>query len=62
MVIRMGEILKTAAAMDPKEALAEMAKALQVIFAALDEEARTRFLLDLVGDSQDDKVSSLVHL
>jgi len=50
------------ARMDPEEALAEMAKALRRLFLVLDEEARTRFLLDLVGESQGDKVSSLVHL
>ena len=48
--------------MDPEEALAEMAKALRGLFLVLDEETRTRFLLDLVGESQGDKVSSLVHL
>jgi len=26
------------------------------------EDSRSRFLLDLVGESQQDKVSSLVHL
>jgi len=58
----MEEIMKMVARMDPEEALAEMAKALKRLFLVLDEEARTRFLLDLVGESQGDKVSSLVHL
>jgi len=58
----MEEIMKMVARMDPEEALAEMAKALRRLFLVLDEEARTRFLLDLVGESQGDKVSSLVHL
>ena len=58
----MDEIMKMVERMDPEEALAEMAKALKRLFLVLDEEARTRFLLDLVGESQGDKVSSLVHL
>jgi len=58
----MEEIMKMVARMDPEEALAEMGKALRRLFLVLDEEARTRFLLDLVGESQGDKVSSLVHL
>jgi hypothetical protein len=58
----MGQILKMIDQMDPEQALAEMAKALKALFLVLDEEARSRFLLDLVGDSKGDKVSSLVHL
>ncbi len=58
----MEQILKMITRMDPEEALAEMAKALRGLFLVLDEEARTRFLLDLVGESKGDKVSSLVHL
>jgi hypothetical protein len=37
-------------------------KALKSIFPVLSEEARGKFLLELVGESQEDKVSSLVHL
>jgi hypothetical protein len=56
------EMLKLVTRMDPVEALAEMAKALKVLFPVLDEEARARFLMELTGESQGDKVSSLVHL
>jgi len=48
--------------MDPDKALAEIGKALKSIFSAVSEDSRGRFLLDLVGESQQDKVSSLVHL
>jgi hypothetical protein len=48
--------------MDPEKALAEIGKALKSIFSAVSEDSRSRFLLDLVGESQQDKVSSLVHL
>jgi len=48
--------------MDPDKALTEIEKALKSIFSAVSEDSRGRFLLDLVGESQQDKVSSLVHL
>lgn len=48
--------------MDPEKALNEIGRALKSIFSALSEDSRSRFLLDLVGESQPDKVSSLVHL
>jgi hypothetical protein len=58
----MEEILRTIARMDPEAAMAEIAGALQVLFSTLGEDARTQFLLNLVGESEGDKVSSLVHL
>jgi hypothetical protein len=58
----MEEMQEIIGRMDPEEALAEIAKASKGLFSALGEEARTRFLLNLIGDSQGDKVSSLVHL
>jgi hypothetical protein len=58
----MEEVLKLVASMDPEKALAEMAKALKSLFPVLDEKARARFILELTGDSEGDKVSSLVHL
>jgi hypothetical protein len=48
--------------MEPEQAMAAMGKALKSIFPVLSEEARGRFLMELVGESQEDKVSSLVHL
>lgn len=48
--------------MDPEKALGEITKALKVLFATLGEEARSQFLWNLLGESRDDKVSSLVHL
>lgn len=48
--------------MDPEEALSEVGKALKSLFSVVSEDSRSRFLLDLVGGSQNDKVSSLVHL
>jgi hypothetical protein len=48
--------------MDPERALTEIGKALKSIFSAVSEDSRGRFLLGLVGESHQDKVSSLVHL
>lgn len=58
----MEEILRITARMDPEQAMAEISKALKVLFSTLGEDARTQFLLNLVGESEGDKVSSLVHL
>jgi hypothetical protein len=58
----MSEILKIIRHMDPEAALDEVGRALKTVFPVASEESRSRFLLDLVGESQQDKVSSLVHL
>jgi hypothetical protein len=58
----MEEMLKLVERMDPQEALNEVSKVLKVIFTALGEEARSQFVLDFLGESGGDKVSSLVHL
>ncbi len=58
----MEDILNIANRMEPEEALIEVSKLLKVLFANLGEEARSQFLWDLMGESQGDKVSSLVHL
>lgn len=60
--IRMEDMLKMVGCMDPEKALGEITKALKVLFATLGEEARSQFLWNLLGESRDDKVSSLVHL
>jgi hypothetical protein len=58
----MEEILKIVGGMDPEQALDEIAGALKVLFSGLEDEARSQFLWNLMGDSRGDKVSSLVHL
>ncbi|MDR3631141.1 MAG: hypothetical protein P4L42_12490 [Desulfocapsaceae bacterium] len=58
----MKEILKIVDGMDPEDALDEIAKVLKVLFSTLEEEARSQFLWNLMGESRGDKVSSLVHL
>lgn len=58
----MEDMLKIASRMDPEEALGEISRVLEVLFATLGEDARSQFLWDLMGESRGDKVSSLVHL
>lgn len=47
--------------MDPQEAVAEMAIALKRLLPILDDDARTAFVMNLMEDSPEDKVSSMVH-
>jgi len=49
-------------AMDPEAALAALARAAKKLLSHLDEEARLRFLVNLLGEAADDKVGSMVHL
>jgi hypothetical protein len=58
----MDEISKILGGMEPRAALTAMAAALKRLFADLDDEARAGFLMDLLGEAEGDKVSSLVHL
>ena len=48
--------------MAPQEAASALTLVIKNLFPLLDEDARTMFVMNLVGDSGDDKVSSLVHL
>ncbi len=57
-----GDVEKVIDRMEPGEAVAEMGEALKRLLPILDEEDRTRFVMNLVGDSGGDKLSSMVHL
>lgn len=48
--------------MPPERALKEIATAARSLFSLLDEKARLDFVINLVGDTGEGKVSSLVHL
>ncbi len=48
--------------MDPEEAASAIARVLKELFPLLDDEARMKFVMNLVGESGEDKVASLVHL
>lgn len=58
----MSEILRIIQRMEPEKALDEVGRALKTVFPVVSVASRGRFLLDLVGESQEDKVASLVHL
>ncbi len=58
----MNEIQRALKDMDPEEALTALATAVKSLLPNLSEEARLRFLLDLVEERQGDKLSSTVHL
>lgn len=58
----MGEIQKIVEGMDPKEAAGELAEALKKLFLILDEQERTDVVMNLVGESEGDKLSGMVHL
>ena len=58
----MEDLSKFVSRMEPEHALAQIAGALKVLFSTSGEEARSQFLWELLGESKDDKVSSLVHL
>ena len=48
--------------MAPEEALSEITKALGRLLQGLDNVARERFLMTLIGQSEGDKISGMVHL
>jgi thioredoxin-like negative regulator of GroEL len=58
----MDELFKIVARMNPEEALTEITRVLERLLADLDDETRERFLMNLIGQSEGDKLSSLVHL
>jgi len=58
----MESLVDTIQRMDPEKALDEIGRAMKSLFSVVSEDSRGRFLLNLVGDSQNDKLSSLVHL
>lgn len=57
----MSDIEKTVDRMEPEQAIFEIGAVLKKLFPLLSEETRADFMFRLVGDSTDDKVSSLVH-
>jgi RecA-family ATPase len=48
--------------MSPETALKEIAMAAKKLLSLLDEKARLEFVMNVIGDSGTDKVTSLVHL
>lgn len=58
----MDEFFEIISSMDPEEALSKITRVVARLLADLDNDARERFLMNLIGQSEGDKVSSLVHL
>jgi hypothetical protein len=58
----MNEIEKILNSLDPEEAVTQTAAALKQYLPLLGEEARNRFIMDLLGETGQDKISSMVHL
>jgi hypothetical protein len=56
------KILELVDNMEHQEAASALALVIKNLFPLLDENTRINFVMDLIGDSGDDKVSSLVHL
>lgn len=48
--------------MEPLDAASALSFVIKGLFPLLDEDARIRFVMSLIGDAGDDKVTSLVHL
>jgi hypothetical protein len=58
----MNEIAKILSNMDPEDAATQTAAALKQLFPLLGEEGRNQFIMNILGESEQDKVSSMVHL
>lgn len=58
----MDELFKIISHMAPEEALAQITMILERLLADLDKDARERFLMNLIGQSESDKLAGLVHL
>lgn len=48
--------------MEPEKAAAELARMIKKLFPLLGEEARLDFVMNLVEESGEDKLASMVHL
>lgn len=58
----MDELLKIITHMDPEDALTKITNVLGRLLADMDDNARERFLMNLIGQSEGDKISGMVHL
>ncbi len=58
----MNEIEKILNNLDPEDAVTQAATALKQFLPLIGEEARNRFIMNLLGETGQDKISSMVHL
>jgi hypothetical protein len=60
--VNASKIAEIAESMEPEKAAAELARVIKKLFPLLGEEARLNFVMNLVGESGEDKLASMVHL
>ena len=58
----MNEIEKILNDLDPEDAVTQAAAALKQFLPLIGEEARNRCIMNLLGETKQDKISSMVHL
>jgi hypothetical protein len=58
----MNELFDLVSGMAPEKALSQISSTIERLLADLDSDARERFLMGLISQSEGDKVSGLVHL
>lgn len=58
----MNAVEKLLNSLDPEVAAAQIALALKHLLPLLGEEGRNRFIINLLGETAEDKISSMVHL
>jgi hypothetical protein len=58
----MNEIARILNNMDPEDAATQTAAALKQLLPLLGEEGRNQFIMNLLGESGQDKIAGMVHL
>jgi hypothetical protein len=58
----MDELFEIISNMAPEEALSKITTVVERLLSDLDSKARERFLMNLIGQSEGDKVAGMVHL
>lgn len=58
----MNEIARILNTMDPEDAATQTAAALKELLPLLGEEGQNQFIMNLLGESRQDKIASMVHL
>jgi hypothetical protein len=58
----MDKLFEIISHMAPEEALSEITKVMGSLLRDLDNDARERFLMTIIGQSESDKISGMVHL
>lgn len=58
----MNEIEKVYSRLDPEDAASQTAIALKQLLPLLGEDGRSQFIMNLLGETGQDKISSMVHL